>query len=263
MGVTPGRSCSAGATAPSTISRARRGWTVKRVVAVLSGATLTLAGSTALAAGGAMLWADRTQRTDGMVTTPQRHYSATTHALLTEHLGLPDLDLGWVGPGSVLGRVRIAVTANDRSPYFVGIGRAAEVSRYLDGASYSRLPSLTTSQQPVPVPGARRPAPPDRAGIWVASTSGPAPRTLSWSSAGRDWRVVIMRADGSAGIDVAVRAAAEVPALPWLAGGISGSGGLLLLVGMVLMVVPVSRAAHRDDPGGAATAKQPVWLGAD
>jgi len=234
--------------------RARTGWTALRVAAVIAGATLTLAGTGALAGGGVMLWADQTQRTDGLLTTPERQYHTATYALATDRIGLPDVDLGWFGRDSVLGRVRVEVVTDDTSPRFVGIGRATDVARYLDGVSYAKVSDLTGHQQPVEVAGTRAPVAPIQAGIWAASVSGPGTQTLTWRSTGGDWTVVVMRPDGSAGVDGAVHAAAEVPILPWLAGATLGLGGLLLLIGILLIVVPVVRAAHRDNGGGVAAA---------
>ena len=57
---------------------------------------------------------------------------------------------------------------------------------------------------------------------------------MTWKVRDGDWSVVIMNADGSAGVDAGVRAGADVPFLApagWMTGGdlvlLAGAGGLL------------------------------------
>lgn len=237
------------------------GWTGPRVVAVVAGAVLTLSGAGLLAAGGAALWADRTARTDGMLTTSTWHHDTPARALITEHVGLPDLDLNWFGPDSLLGSVRVDLAAGDGSQRFVGIARTADVEAYLDGVAYATIQDLTSDQDAELSPGDRVPADPDQVGIWVASTSGPTPRELTWDSSGGDWTIVIMRPDGSAGFDATVRAGAEIPVLPWIAGGALGVGGLVSVAGIVLLVLPVTRASRGASPTARSGVPEPMSVG--
>jgi hypothetical protein len=223
---------------------------------------LTLAATGVLAVGGVMLWADRTQRSDGFLMTPTRHYDTATHALISEHIDLPDADLGPVGPESLLGTVRLELAPGDGSARFVGVAPTGQVDAYLAGVSYATVKDLASDRVPVVSPGDRLPADPGQAGIWVASASGSTPLTLTWDSHGGDWTVVVMRPDGSAGFDAGIRAGAEVPALPWIAGGILGVGGVVLVSGIVLMVVPVSRASRGPRPPAPWVSQgQPLGVG--
>jgi len=241
---------------------AYRAWTPLRVVAVVAGAVLTLAATGVLAVGGVMLWADRTQRSEGLLMTPTRHYDTATHALISEHIDLPDADLGPFGPDSLLGTVRLELAPGDGSARFVGVAPTDQVEAYLDGVSYATVKDLAGDRAPVVTTGDRLPADPAQAGIWVASSSGSTPLTLTWDSRGGDWTVVVMRLDASAGFDASIRVGAEVPALPWIAGGTLGVGGLLLVGGIVLMVVPVSRASRGPRPPAPWPAQgQPLGVG--
>ena len=59
---------------------------------------------------------------------------------------------------------------------------------------------------------------------------------MTWKVRDRDWSVVIMNADGSAGVDAGVRAGADVPFLApagWMTGG-----DLVLLCGCRRAAVP-------------------------
>ncbi|HVE27598.1 MAG TPA: DUF4389 domain-containing protein, partial [Sporichthya sp.] len=229
---------------------------------VVAGAVLTLAATGVLAVGGVMLWADRTQRSEGLLMTPTRHYDTATHALISEHIDLPDADLGPFGPDSLLGTVRLELAPGDGSARFVGVAPTDQVEAYLDGVSYATVKDLAGDRAPVVTTGDRLPADPAQAGIWEASSSGSTPLTLTWDSRGGDWTVVVMRLDASAGFDASIRVGAEVPALPWIAGGTLGVGGLLLVGGIVLMVVPVSRASRGPRPPAPWPAQgQPLGVG--
>jgi hypothetical protein len=60
-----------------------------------------------------------------------------------------------------------------------------------------------------------------------------------------------MRPDGRAGIDAQARVGATVPGLPWLAGGLLATGGVLALIGALLVGLAVHRA-QQGPPVGAA-----------
>jgi hypothetical protein len=53
-----------------------------------------------------------------------------------------------------------------------------------------------------------------------------------------------MNADGSQGIDVRAAAGAEVPVLPWIAGGLLVVGGVVLLIGGALVLGAAIRATR-------------------
>jgi hypothetical protein len=78
---------------------------------------------------------------------------------------------------------------------------------------------------------------------------GPGTQTLQWTPSDGDWTVVVMRADGSAGVDVDARAGVTVPALPWLWVGLLVLGGVLAVVGALLVALGVHRA--RSGPAGS------------
>jgi hypothetical protein len=62
-------------------------------------------------------------------------------------------------------------------------------------------------------PGKGHPAAPASQHFWAASAQGCQTQTLTWDVADGDWSVVVMNADGSAGMDARVSARAK---LPWL-----------------------------------------------
>jgi hypothetical protein len=99
------------------------------------------------------------------------------------------------------------------------------------------------------VQGGRPATPPGDLDIWAASSSGPGTRVLDWRPESGTWTVVVMRADGGAGIDAEARVGATAPGLPWLYGGLLVAGAVLGLIGTLLVILAVRRA--QQAPGGA------------
>jgi hypothetical protein len=207
----------AGAPSPEAVPRPSR-WTAGRITALVIGALLVLVSLGLLGAGGTTLWADRTQRdTAGYVTTGVHEFSAPGSALVTERVELDSPGVGWLYSSTLLGKVRIRITpVNSGSPLFVGIGPSADVDRSIAGG----------------IPG----SPPGTQDFWVASASGSGAQTLTWDPANGSWAVVVMHAEGRAGIDVGTDLAATYPALVGIAVGLLVAGGVFLLGGVLLIV---------------------------
>src|SRR5581483_10089670 len=111
---------------PATAGGSSRS-TVGRIARLSIGTLLILVALVLLGAGGTGVWADRTQRDAGYVTTSVHNFSATGAAVATEptNLGSPGVD--WLYGPSLLGKLRIRVTPlNSRSAVFVGIGPSAQ-----------------------------------------------------------------------------------------------------------------------------------------
>ena len=110
----------------------------------------------------------------------------------------------------------------------------------IDGGPPGRRPVRSTSGSPNPV--------------------GPA-RTVDWQPRDGDWTVVIMQADGAAGLAVQARAGATAPGLAWLAGGLFTLGAILVLVGGLLVVLAVHGATQRPTTGAASGWAPPMPRG--
>jgi hypothetical protein len=245
-------------------------WTAGRVVSLIVGAVLLFTAAGALLAGGAMLWADRTQRSGGYLWTATAQISTDRHAVTSDSFRLEGAGLNWA-VDNVLGRARIEVApAAGNSDVFVGVARTQDAAGYLRGVGYTRLGSLdfgwnggrlTAPRSTGPVGGA--PAqPPAAAAIWVAQATGTGTHALTWRPSGGDWTVVVMRADGGAGVAADVRAGATAPGLPWIAGGVLAIGVVLLAIGGLLVALAARRASalpHREVPayGGPPAPRAP------
>jgi hypothetical protein len=84
---------------------------------------------------------------------------------------------------------------------------------------------------------------------------------LRWHPSTGDWSIVVMRLDRGAGVAADVRAAATVPAAPWIATGLLTAGALLLASGGVLVGVAARRAGRGSPspaPGAGSGEQQPA-----
>jgi hypothetical protein len=169
---------------------------------------------------------------------------------------------------SGLGQTRIEVDATVRSGgagVFVGVGRAEDVDRYLAGADVDVVRDfevspfrLSTQRQP----GTAVLAAPGAQSFWVAraeARSGTA--RLSWPMQDGDYRVVLMNADGRAGVDVDGRFAVVLPSAFGISMTVLATGLGLGLVGVVLLTLGLTapRSPRTPAPGrGAAPPPVPA-----
>lgn len=225
-----------------TTTPPKRGPSGGQIVAIVAGSITGVLAVIALVVGGLGLYADSKTDRDGYISTGSDPYSTKTYAIATEGLEL-DEDV----PGVVedlYGKVRIRATSQDGKPVFVGIAHRDDVSRYLARSAHATLtdvnydpfePSYRT------VGGARRPAPPAEQDIWVASANGAGTRTVTWDVKQGNWSVVVMNADGSAGVDAGVSAGVTLDFLTPVAWGTLGGGLLLTAVAGGLLFAGLRR----------------------
>jgi hypothetical protein len=199
------------------------------------GILLVLLSLVLLGAGGTALWADRTQREAGYATTDVHEFSTTGSALQTVSTELGSAGFGWLYSPSLLGEVRIRVTpTGSAGPLFVGIGSTTDVDRYLEGVDHTVITEFWGDETEAHDGGAPE-ASPGSQGFWVASATGSGAQTLEWEPEDGSWSVVVMNADGQAGIDVEADLGARVPALPWIALGVLVAGAIFLAGGVLLI----------------------------
>jgi hypothetical protein len=224
-------------------------WTAGRITTLVIGSLLVLLSLCLLGAGGTGLWADRTQRDDGYATTDVHHYSTAGSALATERTELGGAGFGWLYSPGILGKVRVRVTPESSGPVFVGIGPSAEVDRYLAGVNHTVISDFWRDDVET-VGGDTPSSPPGRQHFWVASKSGSGKQSLVWEPANGDWTVVVMNADGRAGIDIGADLGAKVPALLWVAIGLLLGGAIFLVGGGLLIAGAVRGSASSPSEGG-------------
>jgi hypothetical protein len=231
-----------------TAASAPTGWTAGRVVAVVLGTVVGLASLGLVTAGGAALVADNAFRDSaGYVTSPDRTVSSVGYAVAMPSVRIDTAPGASMLPRRVVGDVRLLATAGDGRSLFVGIARADAVEQYLGGVARS-IPDQGWSQGRE-VAGQAPSGPPTDLSIWDESVVGTGTQELTWTPRSGDWAVVLMNADGSAGVDAQVSVGAEIP---WL-GGVGVAvlvTGLVLLALGVTLVATAARGASRH-PSGA------------
>src|SRR5437899_86902 len=122
---------------PSTPRR----WTPGRIVLLVLGVLATLTALGLLAAGGALIWAQQTQRdSQGYFTTSAHRFAAQSYALATHSLDVAHDGPNWLFKSGRLGRIRIRATSE--KPIFLGIAPAAAVSSYLGSTSYTEVKNV-------------------------------------------------------------------------------------------------------------------------
>ena len=216
------------------IDRSSR-WTAGRVTALVIGTLLVLFSLALLGAGGTALWADRTQRDGGYVTTDVHTFSTPGSALATVSTELGSAGVGWLYSPGLLDEVRIRVTPTSSGPpLFVGIGRSTDVDRYLAGVGHAVITEFWGDETENVAGGAPRSVPGTQ-NFWVASDTGRGSRTLVWEPEDGSWTVVVMNADARPGIDVGADLGARMPAVTWIAVGVLAAGGLFLAGGALLI----------------------------
>mgnify|MGYP001071507017 CR=1 FL=1 len=227
------------AQAPSGAAR----WSAGRIVAVALAGVVALAGLATALGGAAVVAVDQTQREDGYVTSPWESFSTRGHALVSE-----EIDLAIDGPDwlvdDVLGDVRIE-SRGDR-PLFVGVAREADAARYLDGVSRSVVDDIGhagVGGRYATRAGGPPPTPPGEQRFWAAASDDARDGALTWAAQDGRWTVVVMNADGSAGVDAELRVGAELPDLLWIGLGVLAFGLLLLAVAAVIVYLATPRAA--------------------
>jgi len=226
----------------------RAGWTTARIISAVIGLLLALCSLGVLGAGGVALWASTTQRHSGYIGLGSWSYRTTGYAVISSTAGLYGATGGLPVPRSLLGTVRITVSAAPgTSSVFAGITPAAAASHYLAGVSYDTVRGVT-HHHPVYTrhPGGAPATAPTRAGIWAIRAAGPGRQTLVWPDRSGSWTVAAMNADGSRLVAVHISIAASLSSLPWIAAALLAGGVLGLATGLALSAVPARRAAsHR------------------
>ena len=223
-------------------------WTVGRIAALAIGTLLAVLALIMLGAAGTALWADRTQRDGGFVTSDRHEFSTSGSALTTRATELGTAGVGWLyGPG-LLGKVRIRVTPQSAgSKLFVGIARSADVDRYLAGVDRTVI-SEFFDEKVERVDGGKARAVPARRHFWVASATGAGPQTVLWEPRDGSWTVVVMNADARPVLDVDADLGARFAALPWIALGLLIAGALFAAGGGVLIAGAIrTRTVKRND----------------
>jgi hypothetical protein len=232
-----------------------------RTASVIVGAIVGFIAIGLLIAGGVVLWANSKKDHDGYISTHTERFSSNAYAIATDNLDAKIDAPDWVVNPDHYGKLRLKVAPRNGKPVFVGVAPTRAVEDYLARTAHETVTDIDYNPFHASYDydaGTHRPGLPADQGIWVASAHGAGKQTLTWSVRRGSWSIVVMNADGSAGVDAGVSAGARLPFLVWVGWGAVGGGLLLLVVAGGLMFVglrarrPAASAAAPLDPRPAA-----------
>ena len=184
-----------------------------------------------VAAGVTGLWARTASSDHGWITSGSHRYAASGRAIVSGSLdvdGVPD----WL-----VAKVRVAASSDDNRPIFVGVGRRADVDRYLAGVAHSTVEDVNFDPFDASYSTTRGtvvPARPTAQTFWAESKVGSGKQTVSWKIRDGKWRVVVMNADGSPRVLADAKVAATVRGAVAIAISLLGVGLLLAGVAVAL-----------------------------
>jgi hypothetical protein len=233
-----------------------RGSSAGRAAALVAGSLVGLLALGLVLAGGVLLWGNTKKDDAGYVSTGTHRLHTSTYAIATDNLDV-NLDApGWLVNHDRFGHIRIQATSRTAKPVFVGIAPTHDVSSYLANTAHASVTDINDGPfRSFHVTyrahdGNRHPAAPLQQHFWAASAHGTGSQAMTWKVRDGDWSVVVMNADGSAGVNAGVSAGANVPFLA-PAGWISLGGGLVLLAAASGLLFLGSRTRPRPRPDRA------------
>jgi hypothetical protein len=212
-----------------------------RALPITLGALLATFGALIAAAAAAVLLQGGT---DGTIESDRGPISTPTTAFVSGTATIDDT----AEIAEVIGDTEVHVSA-DRAfgerPVFVGIGPANEVDRYLKGAPIERVDDLEVeplSFESTTRPGSREPKAPVSQDFWVAKSTGPGEAAIDWEVRDGRYKLVVMNADGSRGVEADAKFGVDIPFLPALALGVLIVGGIATVAGIAVVARRPKRA---------------------
>jgi Domain of unknown function (DUF4389) len=231
-------------TAGQAEGRGTARWGPGRVATLIIASITSLVAIGAITAGGGGIVLDQTQRdSSGYLMTSATPYTTSTYALVSaSYRGGTAND--WFVARDLLGTVRVRIRSS--TPVFVGIAPERDVNAYLAGVAHAQGDRLDTPSADFQAyPGSSPSSPPTAQRFWSANTVGSGEQTLSWTPQAGNWRIVLMNATGSAGINADASIGARLPHLLTIAIAVLGAGILLALLSGGAIYLAVSQRSGR------------------
>jgi hypothetical protein len=220
-------------------------WTLAPITCLVL-ATLLLLGSIGLLmSGGAVLAVDNRAREEGYLTTEKTPISTGGYALTTT-----GIDPGLLNSDSLLGQIRLrAESTKAATPVFLGIARPQAAADYLSGVEHATITEIADPATAyVEHAGGPPELNPGGSDIWAEQATGPGSQSVSWPAGNGPWTVVIMNADGAAGIEVNADIGATVPVLPPIGIAFVAAGLFAGLTGAALAYLAIRLARNAPRP---------------
>ena len=204
----------------------------KRVALIAAGAVLSASGGILAAGGGALVAAIGG---DGTLSSGRHSVTSATNALVSDQGDIDDRGAGILGDPAI----KVSVDGSDK-PVFVGVGPADEVDRFLAGASVETVTDFETEPFELITKvrhGSAQLDSPMAQSFWVAESHGATSAATTWQIRDGNYRIVVMNADGSPGIDVEGTFGLHVPRVADIGIGVLVGGLLMVAAGATLIIV--------------------------
>jgi hypothetical protein len=199
--------------------------------------------------------------TSSRLTTGQQQLTSSASAIVTDITRIQNTR--GVAGVTEWPTLNLSVRGGDASGMFVGIGPADEVDRYLAGSAVDWTTDLNLAPFTLRVArqlGTAIPAPPAAQPFWVASASSRSDATLTWPVQDGNYRVVVMNADGAAGLRTAADLSLTLPRAFALSVGILTAGAAVAIGGVVVIIRTATnrrRSAYGPTPRRTDAAPAP------
>ena len=223
-------------TSTSDATRARNG---SRIGLTIAGTVAVLMGLAALVGGAVLVGVHETQRDgDGYYASGASAVGTPTHALVSDGLEIGSDTPDWLTREGRLGTLRVTATAAAAKPVFVGVARRVDLDAYLRGVSHDTVTDFELD--PLTLQTERR--------AGSRTPVAPGERTF--------WAVVVMNADGAAGVYTDLSVGAKFNVILGVGLALLVAGGLLAVGGGTAMFLGIRppRDRRRSAPAPAAAA---------
>ena len=225
-----------------------------KAIGIGVGVMLALGG---LIVGGSGIAVLATIGTDGKVSSGEQSFDTSGAALVTSAADLRRPEK----VSDIVGDPRVQLDVRSAKPVFVGVGPAADVERYLKGAPVDEVSDFEINPFKMkhdPRAGSRQLTPPGKQSFWVSQDSGATSAGLDWKAKSGEYRLVVMNADGSRGVQTHGDASVTIPNTAAIAWSLVGGGLLLLLAGGAAIASARADARPADAPAPAGPASAPT-----
>jgi len=215
----------------------------KKVILIILGALLTLCGIAGVCGGGALLGVGGS---GGQIRSGYHGISTPTTAFVSDPTKVENSsNVRTEGGDTSL----LLDGRNSAKPLFIGVGPTSQVDRFLAGSPYESITNVNFSPfrlTSTTVDGGSRPAAPGDQSFWVARATGADPQ-LRWKIADGDYKVVVMNADASQGLNLQARIGIKAPVLGGVGIGLL-IGGIVVALGGIALLIWGIRTRRRNDP---------------
>jgi hypothetical protein len=221
-----------------------------RVARFLPGATLALLGTLAALGGGGVLAAFGT---DNTLTSGPHLASTQAAAVVSSVANIKNTS----GVATITGQPTVRISASPvqgTTGAFVGIGRTADVDRYLAGVTTETVSSLSSDQSSISgvSHGSRGNAQsPTAQRFWVAEATSTRTAQVNWKVRDGKYRVVIMSANGHGGFATTSEVGVTLPHIARYA-LVAILLGLLIAAGGTALVIRATRRSQNESNTGSS-----------